>query len=143
MRFFIANDRDYATRKEVASVYLDKNRSYMLTGNTVDRIGDGKPIGKAYGQIRETQDYMRNYYGYSNEEARHYVSPADKLKLDMAKEAYFKETETAVQNLIANPRVNKSYLDFYFEPIVGKKSHKLKGFNLIDVAFKNFLSSFQ
>jgi hypothetical protein len=144
VRFVLRHDKDYASRQEVTSIYLEPNGkffSYLLTGDTVKCAGEGKPIGKVLSEIKTKQDFMRTYYGYSNEQARSYITPNDEKKLKQVKEDYFRQSETAVRNLMANQNVDKSYLDLYFEPIIGKRSKTPKGFKLINAAFKNFMNS--
>ncbi|MCM1339207.1 MAG: hypothetical protein NC191_06015 [Muribaculaceae bacterium] len=144
INFMINNDRDYAQRRAVKSVYVsgaqgELMRPYILTGHTVDLGGDGKSIGKIHGKIRETRDFVRSYYGLSDTQASTYVSAADARRLSEAKADYHNQSAQCVRNLMADKRVDKAPIDFYFEPQLTPKSKKVSKFNLVNAILKRFL----
>lgn len=142
VKFFVDNDKDYAKRSAVKSSYIgpkDKVSTYILTGDTVDLAGDGKPIGKVHSNIRETREFMRSYYGISEEQANNYVSMSDALRLSQAKADYHKQSEEAVGKLMKNETIDRSTVVFYFSPIVGKKSKKPSKFELVNAMFQKIM----
>ncbi len=144
IRFFTNNDSDYKKRQVVRSVYLSpKGREsvspYVLTGDTVDLAGDGKPIGKVHGNIREAREYMRTYYGISEEQASRYVSASDANRLSQAKADYHRQSEDCVRKLMQDENVDRSTINFYFEPVIGKKSKNGVKFNLLNAIFQKIM----
>lgn len=142
--FFQNNDSDYKKRQVVKSVYLspkgrDTVSPYILTGDTVDLAGDGKPIGKVHGNIRESREYMRAYYGISEEQASRYVSAVDANRLSQAKADYHRQSEECVRKLMQDEKVDRSIINLYFEPVIGKKSKKKVSFNLVNAIFQKIM----
>ena len=144
VRFFMSNDKDYFTRREVRSVYITpieggKVSPYILTGSTVDMAGDGKSIGKIHGKIRESRDFIMDYYGATAEQARSYVSASDARSLSMAKADYHKQSEECVRKLMKDGTVDKSVMEFFFEPVITPKSKKVSKYNLVNVILKKYM----
>ncbi len=144
IRFFVNNDKDYRKRQVVKSVYLSPQgresvSPYILTGDTVDLAGDGKPIRKVHNNIRESREYMKAYYGVSDEQASRYISASDANRLSQAKSDYHRQSEECVRKLMRDENVDRSTINLYFEPVIGKKSKKAVKFNLVNAIFQKIM----
>jgi hypothetical protein len=142
-RFFIANDKDYASRRFAKSVYLGSDnymQPYILTGKTIDFANDGKSIGKAHKQINESRQYAQTYYGLDAKEAEQYVSPSAKMGLAKAKEEYHRENENLVSKLMRDKNMDTSTVNFYFTTVPDGKKSRPK-YQLVEAIWQKYMMS--
>jgi hypothetical protein len=142
-RFFMANDKDYASRRVAKSIYVDSDNSlypYIVTGKTTDFACNGRPIGKAHKQMNESREYVQTYYGLGAKEAEQYISPAVKRCLAKAKENYHRENENLVRKLMADTSEDRATVNFYFSSIPDGKKARPK-FQLENAIWQKFMIS--
>jgi hypothetical protein len=142
-RFFIENDKDFASRRVAKSVYVGFDtfmRPYILTGKTIDCACSGKSIGKAHKQINESRQYAQTYYGLGAKEAEQYISPSAKSTLAKAKEDYHKENANMISKLMGDKNIDKATVNFYFTAIPdGKKSRP--EYQLVETIWQKYMMS--
>ena len=82
---------------------------------------------------------MKAYYGVSDEQASRYISASDANRLSQAKSDYHRQSEECVRKLMRDENVDRSTINLYFEPVIGKKSKKAVKFNLVNSIFQKIM----